>query len=79
MDRIRHAAREVVAATRGLLDAVDEALADDERMRGIADGVGDVVRSLTDAVKGLGTTRRSDQGRDGGADEGDRVERITVE
>jgi hypothetical protein len=75
LDRLRVAAREVLAATRGLLDAVEDVLADDERVRSIADGIGDAVRSVTDAVRDLGSSRS----REAPADPDGRVERITVE
>jgi len=73
LDRLRGAAQELISATRGFLDAVEEIVTDDERLRSISDGVGEVVRSVSSAVRRFGAER------DEPPPATDRIERITVE
>jgi hypothetical protein len=74
LDRLKGAAQELISASRGFLDAVEEVLTDDERLRAISEGVGDVVRSITSAVRKVGGERTAE-----GPEPHGRVERITVE
>lgn len=47
---LQAAAREMVAAARTFLDAVEDVVNDDERMSRVVDGVADLLRQATDAV-----------------------------
>ncbi len=73
LDRLRGAAQELISAARGFLDAVEEVVTDEDRLRAVADGVGDVVKTVTSAV------RRVSGERPEPPPPTDRVERITVE
>ena len=74
LERLRGAARDVIQATRGLLDAVEEVLADDDRVRGVADGVTEAFRTVSEAVRGIARPSTPPA-----APPEDRVERIVVE
>lgn len=68
---LQAAAREMVAAGRSFLDAVEEAVSDDDRMASVLGGMTDLLGQVTDAVSKLGTTSpRPDR---------DRVKHIVVE
>lgn len=68
---LQAAALEMVAAARTFLDAVEDVVADDERMGRVVDGIADVVRQATDAVAQVG--RRGPEGHE------TRVRHIVVE
>ena len=51
---LQAAAREVVAAARVFLDAVEEVVADDDRMHRVVGGLTDLLHQASDAVSRLG-------------------------
>ena len=85
MAHLQTAAREMVAAARSFLDAVEEVVNDDARMATVMSGMTNVLKDATDAVSDLG--RRAGFGRSSGSGPGDdgaaasppKVERIDLE
>jgi hypothetical protein len=51
---LQAAAREVVAAARVFLDAIEEVVADDDRMGRVVGGVTDLLHQASDVVSRLG-------------------------
>jgi hypothetical protein len=51
---LQAAAREMVAAARSFLDALEDMVNDDDRMTTVVSGVTDALREATDAVAGIG-------------------------
>lgn len=54
MAHLQGAAREMVAAARTFLDAIEEVVNDDERMGRVVDNVADLLKQATDAVSHVG-------------------------
>jgi hypothetical protein len=81
MAHLQAAAREMVAAARSFLDALEDVVNDDDRMTTVVSGVTDMLRDATDTVAGVGrrvvTNRGGDPGPDGSGD--GRVERIDLD
>jgi len=71
---LQSAAREMVGAARGLLDAVERVLEDDERVAAFVGGLTDVLRSASDAVSRATAGDETDPG----APAEDRVQHIVV-
>ena len=70
---LQAAAREMVAAAREFLDAVEQVVEDDDRMNRVVGGVTDLFHQASEAVSRLG--RDASPGPSGG----DRVRHIVVE
>jgi hypothetical protein len=85
MAHLQAAAREMVAAARSFLDALEEVVNDDARMTTVVSGVTDALRDATDVVTGVGRrvvpTRepRRDGWTDGTGEPDGRVERIDLD
>jgi hypothetical protein len=69
---LQAAARELVAAGRSFLDAVEDVVEDNDRMAGVMSGVSDLLGQFTDAVSKMGAHPSR-------ADGEDRVRHIVVE
>ena len=69
---LQAAAREMVAAGRSFLDALEDMVEDRDRMAGVVSGVTDLMGQVTDAVSKLGRTQPP-------TEEGGRVRHIVVE
>ncbi len=57
---LQGAAREMLAAARTFLDAIEEVVNDDERVTRIVDGLTDVVRYATETVSHVGSRTTSE-------------------
>ena len=69
---LQAAAREMLAAGRSFLDAIEDVVEDNDRMAGVMTGVTDLLGQITDTVSNLGS-----QPARGGRE--DRVRHIVVE
>jgi hypothetical protein len=69
---LQAAAREMVAAGRSFLDAVEDMVEDNDRMAGVMTGVTDLLGQITNSVATMGKTPA-------GPDRDDRVRHIVVE
>ncbi len=85
MAHLQAAAREMVAAARSFLDALEDVVNDDDRMTTVVSGVTDALRDATDVVTGVGRRvvpnrePRRDGSTDGAGEPDGRVERIDLD
>lgn len=79
MDHLQRAAREMVAAARSFLDAVDGVIADDDRFAGAASRVADILSTLGGALNPQEARRSADSDGPKAATSDGRVRRIVVE
>ena len=70
---LQAAAKEMVAAARSFLDAVEDVVDDDERLGKVVSGLTDVLHQATHAVSNLSDRSRPDTGPE------PRVRRIVVD
>lgn len=75
VEHLQAAAREMVAAARAFLDAVEEVVEDDDRLSSLVGGVTDLIRGASDAVGDFG--RRAPAGSAGPSPR--RVNHVEVE